>query len=463
MQKEHPLLLAYYGDDFTGSTDALEFLTLAGIKTVLFLRPTLHKDLELFPGVQAIGLAGKSRSMSPEEMEEELYPAFETLRDFNAEQVHYKVCSTFDSAPHVGNIGKAIEIGSEVFNQKTTFISPAAPHLGRYCVFGNLFAKMGTAGNGEIYRIDRHPSMSTHPVTPTHESDLRIHLAKQTQKSIDLVNITTIEKGSDVILEELQNKENAEIVFFDGLNQEHLKNIGTVFHQKGKDKTLFTVGSSGIEMALGLAWNNGNSIQKSIEFSHPGEASPLLVISGSCSPVTATQIEFAAANGFESIALESKVMHHDHQEQSIADVAKTIISHLKAAKNTILHTSIGTNDPRIAATENYLKHSGLNQKEIQKQSSKIYGPVLGQIIKEVLESIKIQRILFAGGDTSSYAASELGIFALEMIAPLAPGAPLCKAISENEKVNGLELNFKGGQVGTPDYFIKVQKGEKLLY
>ncbi len=461
MKREHPLLLAYYGDDFTGSTDALEFLTLAGIKTVLFLRPPLHKDLELFPGVQAIGLAGKSRSMSPVEMEEELYPAFETLRDFNAEQVHYKVCSTFDSAPHVGNIGKAIEIGSEVFNQKTTFISPAAPHLGRYCVFGNLFAKMGTTGNGEIHRIDRHPSMSTHPVTPAHEADLRLHLAQQTEKSIDLINITTIEKGSEAVLNEIHSKENAEIVFLDGLNQEHLKTIGTVFHQKGKEKTLFTVGSSGIEMALGLAWKEDNSIKNKFEFKHPGEASPLLVVSGSCSPVTAGQIEYAIANGFESIALESKVMHHDHQEESISSVAKEIISQIKNNKSVVLHTSIGNHDPRVAETEAYLKHSGLTSKEIQKQSSKIYGRVLGQIIKEVLQYIKIQRILFAGGDTSSYAASELEIFALEMIAPLAPGAPLCKAISEDEKVNGLELNFKGGQVGTVDYFIKVQKGEKL--
>ncbi|MEL1241789.1 four-carbon acid sugar kinase family protein [Flavobacterium flavipallidum] len=461
MKKEHEILLAYYGDDFTGSTDALEFLTLAGVKTVLFLRPPLHKDLALFPGVQAIGLAGKSRSMSPTEMEEELYPAFETLRDFNAEQVHYKVCSTFDSAPHVGNIGKAIEIGSEVFNQKSTYISPAAPHLGRFCAFGNLFAKMGTVGTGDIFRIDRHPSMSTHPVTPAHEADLRLHLAQQTQKSIDLVNITTIEKGAEAVLEELQNKKDAEIVFFDGLNTGHLKTIGTVFQQKGKEKTLFTVGSSGIEMALGLAWKEDQLIQKEFQFEHPGEASPLLVISGSCSPVTAGQIEYTLKNGYEGIALESKVMHHDHQEQSITEVAQQIITHLENGNNTILHTSIGTNDKRIAATEAYLKQSGLTPKEIQKQSSKIYGRVLGQIIKTVLKSAKIKRILFAGGDTSSYAASELGIFALEMIAPLAPGAPLCKAISEDNTVNGIELNFKGGQVGTPDYFIKVQKGEKL--
>jgi 3-oxoisoapionate kinase len=31
------LLLAFYGDDFTGSTDALEQLTLAGLRAALFI------------------------------------------------------------------------------------------------------------------------------------------------------------------------------------------------------------------------------------------------------------------------------------------------------------------------------------------------------------------------------------------------------------------------------------------
>jgi uncharacterized protein YgbK (DUF1537 family) len=33
------LRLAFYGDDFTGSTDALEALTSAGLRSVLFLEP----------------------------------------------------------------------------------------------------------------------------------------------------------------------------------------------------------------------------------------------------------------------------------------------------------------------------------------------------------------------------------------------------------------------------------------
>lgn len=458
--KKDKLLLAYYGDDFTGSTDALEFLTLAGVKTVLFLRKPEQKDLDRFPGIQAIGLAGKSRSLSPSEMEAELFPAFENLKSFEPKHFHYKVCSTFDSAPHVGNIGKAIEIGSEVFDQKTVLVSPSAPHLGRFCLFGNLFARMGTIGNGEIYRIDRHPSMSKHPVTPALEGDLTIHLAKQTEKTIALVNLTTIEKGTTDVLEAVENNK-AEILFFDGFNLEHLKTIGGVFNQLAKEKTLFSVGSSGIEMALGLAWAAEKTIGNEIEFESPSEVSPLLVLSGSCSPVTSNQIIYALGNGFLEIALESNAVDIQHQAGIIKKTVDQIVANFNNGKSTILHTSTGPNDSRIAETEAYFRTKGLSENDIQKQCSTIYGSVLGQITKEVLKAVPLKRILFAGGDTSSYAASELGILALEMIAPLAPGAPLCKAVSDNEWVNGIEMNFKGGQVGTADYFIKVLKGEKL--
>jgi len=460
MNQNDNLLLAYYGDDFTGSTDALEFLTLAGVKTVLFLRKPEPKDLDRFPGIQAIGLAGKSRSLSPLDMEAELFPAFENLKSFKPAHVHYKVCSTFDSAPHVGNIGKAIEIASKVFDQETVMVSPSAPHLGRFCAFGNLFARMGTAGNGDIYRIDRHPSMSKHPVTPALEGDLRVHLAKQTAKSIGLVNLTTVEKGTDAVLEAVANNQ-SEILFFDGVNESHLSTIGNAFHQLATAKTLFSVGSSGIEMALGLAWAKEKIIANKIAFESPGEASPLLVLSGSCSPVTSGQIEYALENGFEGIALDSKAVDLDFQEEVIKETANQIITNFNIGKSTVLHTSTGSNDPRIVETELFFKSKGIAENDIQQQCSSIYGKVLGQITKAVLAQVKIKRILFAGGDTSSYAASELDILALEMIAPLAPGAPLCKAISDDALVNGLELNFKGGQVGTPDYFIKVVKGEKL--
>ncbi|KJD34344.1 hypothetical protein PK35_00565 [Tamlana nanhaiensis] len=460
MTGQNNILLGFYGDDFTGSTDALEFLTLAGLKTILFLKQPTKADVEQFPDIQAIGIAGKSRSMAPKAMEEELDPAFKILKNFTPKHVHYKVCSTFDSAPHVGNIGTAIAVGSSVFNQQTVFVSPSAPHLGRYCAFGNLFAKMGTAGDGDIYRIDQHPSMSKHPVTPALDGDLRTHLAKQTKKSINLIDVTKMESGVEKVLSEVENN-SAEILFFDGLNTSHLQTIGSVFNTYAEKQTLFSVGSSGIAMALGLDWASKGIVSAKEMSAHYGENGPILVLSGSCSPVTQKQIEYAVKNGFEEIALPSEAVNSSKQKEIIASVVSEIVSYLKQGKSVVLHTSKGSNDPRILESEQIFKSQGIAQEAIQNACSSTYGFVLGEIAKQVLKQVDLKRILFAGGDTSSYAASELHISALEMIAPLAPGAPLCKAISDDALVNNLELNFKGGQVGTPDYFLKVLKGEKI--
>ena len=103
-----PPILAYYGDDFTGSADVMEVLQWAGLRTVLFLQPPTRSELDSFDNLRAFGIAGWSRSMSPSEMESELKPALESLKASEAKMVHYKVCSTFDSSPEIGNIGKAL-------------------------------------------------------------------------------------------------------------------------------------------------------------------------------------------------------------------------------------------------------------------------------------------------------------------------------------------------------------------
>ncbi len=51
-----------------------------------------------------------------------------------------------------------------------------------------------------------------------------------------------------------------------------------------------------------------------------------------------------------------------------------------------------------------------------------------------------------------------GIDALEMAAPLAPGAPLCRALAPGRKLHGRELILKGGQIGGPDFFLQARAG-----
>jgi len=96
--------LAYYGDDFTGSTDVLESLALAGADVELFVAGPQRAP---FLARRVIGLAGMSRTFSPAEMEATLPAAFSALAAATPRFLHYKVCSTFDSSPSLGSIGRA--------------------------------------------------------------------------------------------------------------------------------------------------------------------------------------------------------------------------------------------------------------------------------------------------------------------------------------------------------------------
>ena len=426
MKNRKDILLAFYGDDFTGSTDALEFITRAGARTILFTEPPTVEQLKAFPDLSAFGVAGKTRALPPEEMEQILLPAFEKMKATGATHVHYKVCSTFDSSPTTGSIGKAIDCGAIIFNNKIIPVLGGMPALGRFCVFGNLFAKMGIGSEGKIYRLDRHPSMSKHPVTPADESDLRLHLGKQTNKKIGLIDIIQLKSPVD----EISTSE--EVVLIDALNEMHLEKIGEWLNkQTDKNETQFSVGGSSIEMALGKYWNKEGILTPVKEWKAAESVTPLLVISGSCSPVTANQIAFAKANGFEEVVLDAVKICNDEVigEDKISEVNNL----LRQKKNVIVHTG---------------------DKQVNNLSSEKLGTALGNIARAAAQQSLVKRIIIAGGDTSSYAARAMDIEAVEMIAPFGHGAPLCKAISANKSINGLEVNFKGGQVGSESYFVR---------
>ncbi|MBS1602546.1 MAG: four-carbon acid sugar kinase family protein [Bacteroidetes bacterium] len=422
-------LLAFYGDDFTGSTDALEFLSRAGAKTMLFMDPPTPQQLQRYPDLDAIGIAGMTRAMTPDQMEATLRPAFRALAALGIPHVHYKVCSTFDSSPTIGSIGKAIDTGAEVFHAPFIPVVGGAPALGRYCVFGNLFARMGIGSAGQIYRLDRHPSMSKHPVTPADESDLQLHLSRQTSRRVGLLNIIDLDLP---LAAQRAIVENSGVALIDVLYEHQLEGIGRLLDSYAtQGETVYTVGSSAVEMALGNHWRTTGRLTAPPEWPTPGRAEPLLVASGSCSPVTAGQIAWAKENGFAEIALDPA---------TIESYLPRALQHIYEGRSLILHTG---HTPVASAP------------------AAVLGTALGKLIRQIAHEVRsLRRLVIAGGDTSSYAARALGIEAVEMICPLVPGAPLCRAHAPDSPVDGMEINLKGGQVGAEDYFGKLVEGIK---
>jgi 3-oxoisoapionate kinase len=466
MQKTQEILLAFYGDDFTGSTDALEFLSRAGAKTVLFLDNPSQELLSQFHDLDAIGIAGMTRSMEPNEMDKVLHNAFQSIKKLQVRHVHYKVCSTFDSSPEIGNIGTAIQVGAAIFENEFTPIVVAAPNLGRYSAFGHLYARMGIGSQGAIHRLDRHPSMSKHPITPADESDLRLHLSKQIQQPMGLIDLVDLGKSREEIKEKLATEvaSGNSIIFFDAMYENQMQIIGELIDScVAEDKPLFSIGSSGIEKALGDFWVQKGRLIPRDTWNTLSESKPILVLSGSVSPVTASQISWALANGFEEIAVAVDVLKSDDLEASlIAQYQERIVHYLKKGKSVIMHTSKGPEDLRVVETRMFFEQKGWNEQMIRSQTAKRFGKILGQSARGALNQFPVERLIIAGGDTSSYVARELGIVAVEMIAPVFIGAPMCRAFAPNSPVDQIEVNLKGGQVGDETYFGALQKVRKTI-
>lgn len=448
------LLIAFYGDDFTGSTDALACMSRAGARTILFIAPPTPEQIAQYEGIQAIGVAGLSRSLSPEEMERQLRPAFEALQQLRPRHVHYKVCSTFDSSPAIGSIGKAMEIGAAVFESDWIPILVAAPALGRYCAFGNLFARMGIGSQGIIHRLDRHPSMRVHPVTPATESDLRLHLAQQTNRKTGLLDILQIMQPDAAQMLQQLVCEGSENVLIDALYEEQMPKIGQLIDEsRHESKPLFSVGSSGIEMALGGFWQRQGILTERQNWEQAANDLPILVISGSCSPVSAQQIAWAQQQGFASIAVDTAAVAQQPDDVSV--LQKTIddaVEKLAKGQSVIVQTSSDNTDPRIEEANRIFESQGFTPAQIRMLTAQVFGKALGLIAKAITEKIKVTRIVVAGGDTSSYAARAMGIEAVEMLAPLTPGAPICLAHAPHSSLHKKQIIFKGGQVGGEDYY-----------
>jgi len=439
------LLLSYYGDDFTGSTDVMEALASNGVKTALFLGIPSAETLAKFSDCQAIGIAGTSRSQTPQWMSDNLGPVFAWLKSLDAAVCHYKVCSTFDSSPGIGNIGKAIEIGRETFAQDCVPVIVGAPQLKRYTAFGHLFA----AYQGKTYRIDRHPVMSRHPVTPMAEADLTIHLAAQTDLSIRLADLAMTAgdatAGIDALL---ADKPGILLVDVDGPASQAI--AGEQVWRLHGDCGLFVAGSSGIQYALLHAWEREGLASGKVEFSLPGAVERLAVVSGSVSPTTERQIRNATENGFDAIPVDPVALVGESGDAAIESAVASGLSALKSGRSVILHTALGPSADR-----------GTEIDRIPEARHRL-GIRLGIILRRLVEAEKLTRAVIAGGDTSSHALSELRVEALTTLLPLpqTPGSPLCTAHGAYAPTNGLQIALKGGQVGSDGYFAQIRDGRR---
>lgn len=445
-------LVAFYGDDFTGSAATMEALTFAGLPTALFFAPPTEAQRARFPDLCGIGIAGIARSQTPEWMRRHLPALFRALAKTRAPLIHYKICSTFDSAPEIGSIGTAIDIGQEMFASPWVPLVTAAPPIHRYQAFGNLFASV----SGRGFRLDRHPTMSRHPVTPMHEADLGLHLARQTARPSDVIDFVAMKAGSADAEFAARRAAGAEILSLDVVDEETLAEAGRlVWQHRSEGRPHFVVGSQGLEYALIAHFRAQGWLPSAPATPRAARVSHVVAVSGSCSPVTAEQIAWGEAHGFRAIAVDAcAALDPRAWDAEVARGEAAALAALDEGQSPILHTARGPDDPAVGVLGAAIATIGASAGAVNDR----IGAGLGRMLDGTLRRGGLNRGIIAGGDTSSHAALAMGVFALTAIAATVPGAGLNKAHAEDPALGALELALKGGQMGGADYFGRIRAG-----
>lgn len=390
----------FVADDFTGASDTLATLRRAGLKARLYLAvPSCEEVADL----DAFGIATAARSMDQQALTTEMQRIGEQLLPHQSKILHLKVCSTFDSSPSTGNIATAVAALSAPLKPATTLIVGGQPSLGRYCVFGNLFAK---SADGQVYRIDRHPVMQQHPVTPMQEANLRQHFSAMGLTNVHLLDRLALHADDDIP---------SAPILCDALDKHDLKRIGERFRHA--EKPQLWVGASSVVEAF-------YPDQQAIEppKSLPG---PLFVFAGSRSSVTAAQV--AATSKMTRVTISARQLVSQSQ-----DAYAQILRHLREGQAT------------LAVLDDDTTH-GLTALEIAQYSA--------ELIASLVRSHNIGTLLIAGGDTSSLAIHRLQPQSIDYLGPLEAGVPVCVAnISDGHP---LPVIMKGGQMGSVTLFDKV--------
>lgn len=400
--------VAYYGDDFTGSVDVLLQFARHGWSGRLFVGLPRADDLRSAATTHdVVGIAGIARSLPTAHIEAEVRPALEALTALGPRVVQYKACSTADSSPTIGSIGRVIEVGRDVVGARTVPMLFAQPDFGRHTVFGHHFA----AENGVIHRLDRQPTMSAHPSTPMGESDLARHLSAQTALPIGGAHRTAYVSGD--LAERITATADAAIVL-DALDNTDVAIVGRAVLDL--PHPAFVIGSGGLSWGIGAADPRAGD---GIPTATPARG-PVLAISGSRSAQTRRQVEHAAASGWLVAPLDFA-----DAEGQIRGVRES----LSAGRSVVL-----TSDDAPVADDTLERIA-----------------TTGAAV--VLAAVDLtRRVIVAGGDTSGRVTRLLGVDALEIAANPSGNIVLLRAVSAAPGIDGVELLLKGGQVGADDLF-----------
>ena len=391
-------------DDFTGASDIALTLAEAGMRTLLLA----GIPEQAAPDCDAAVISLKSRTAPLAEAVEQSLKSCDWLSTRGAEQIIFKVCSTFDSTD-AGNIGPVLEALAERLGETSVIVCPAFPENGRSVYQGHLFV---------ADKLLSESGMQNHPLTPMTDPDLRRVLARQTGWAVTHVPFRTVSRGATAMAAALEAQKAMFIV--DAIEDDDLYTIGTA--AKGRK---LLCGGSGI--ALGLPANFGFRPGQS---SWEGVSGKGVVLSGSCSLATRAQISTYKQLAPSLELTADGIMTGTHTAGHVADWV------MAQTHDAPLVYSSAEPETVKAAQERY------GQSVVAGRIEGLFHDLAAELVGR-----GITRIVSAGGETSGAVVKGIEARKMAVGVRLAPGVP---ALRVDDRA--LAIALKSGNFGEEDFF-----------
>lgn len=441
------MFLGVIADDFTGGTDIASFLVKEGMATVQMIGVPQDEALcEQCAHADAVVVSLKSRSIPAPEAIAASLDALHFLQRCGAQQIFFKYCSTFDSTAE-GNIGPVAGALMQELQCPFTVFSPALPVNGRSVFNGYLFVK------GEL--LSESP-MKNHPLNPMHDSYIPRLVDMQAQGNNLKCGVIShdVLQGDDATRQVWQSIKALQAKGYncaavDAVDDHDLYAQG----QALLDMKLVT-GGSGLGMGLARAHlaraaaqgackacaGAGAAKAGAATATAKGEpiAARTIVLSGSCSAMTNTQVaNYKTQASAWPVEVEKCVGSEEDIKAYVDSVAAWCEEHKDEALPPLVYAT--------AAPEK------LHQIQAQYGASAAAGAIehFFFLLSAKLKTLGVRKFVVAGGETSGQVTKALGVSGFYIGPTIAPGVPWVRALNEE-----LSLALKSGNFGDEQFFFK---------
>ncbi len=417
-------MLGVVADDLTGALDAALLIHAEGVRAPVVVG--IDALLRLPTPPPTVILDVDSRGDPPEVAYSKVRKATRTLMNAGYTRFYKKISSTFQ-----GHIGQELDAVMDETGVDIAIVVPAFPANKRTVKDGHLYVKGVPVSETGVGR---------HPTSPIADSYLPGVLQKQTRRPVALVDIKKVREGTSMFgieLIRLLGSRQAGVALVDAATDHDLKIIAKAAQQ--------------LEVCAGASALAGKLVRQEHLLSLMALEAPEAVLSGclllvgSVSPVTAGQVSHALRSGLAGLRLDVlALLDPAAREAEVERAVGFALERLGKGGDAMVYTPSDLQDQ--AQTRKRGKELGIDPMGVGMAIAEGQAEVAARVV----EKTGLNRLIVAGGDTSSAVCRRLGLEQHVVLGEIQTGVPLSVSMGDRTLLTVL----KSGNFGTKGFFAR---------